>query len=181
MALIWTEFSECPYLMNYQRLKSHADKTGNWSYWREKALSIVPRRKAGSTERRYGLSAFSDNSTRVEIFLWENNAELAWDEALSGGCSNNLWMELAKQREDQHPDDSLRVYLAAVESLIQQKNNQSYADAIRLLVKINKIMVRLNRSHEFRSYVASVRAAHKPKRNFIKMLDETRWEDKPDG
>jgi hypothetical protein len=38
-------------------------------------------------------------------------------------------------------------------------------------------MVRLNRSDEFRRYLATILTAHRPKRNFTKMLDETQGLD----
>ena len=36
-----------------------------------------------------------DHSQLVEIFLWEENYEEAWQEASAGGCSEYLWLQLA--------------------------------------------------------------------------------------
>jgi len=36
-------------------------------------------------------------------------------------------------------------------------------------------MGRLGQSGEFAGYLESVRAAHKPKRNFMKLLDRAKW------
>jgi hypothetical protein len=36
-------------------------------------------------------------------------------------------------------------------------------------------MIRLGREADFAAYVSSVRAAHKPKRNFMKLLDREGW------
>lgn len=181
MALVWAEFSESPHLRTYQKLQSHADRTGEWSQWRPRALEgirqLAAADKAGASKRRYSWGSAPDNSTLVDVFLWEDDVDAAWDEAQAGGCNNGLWMRLAEKREEQHPEDSLQIYQAAVEPLVQQKNSQAYTEAVDLLIKINRVMVQLNRSDEFRHYLASIRAAHKPKRNFTKMIDETQWLD----
>ena len=49
------------------------------------------------------------------------------------------------------------------------KNNGSYAEAVKLLGKIRDLMTRLERADQFAGYLATVRAAHKPERNFIKL------------
>lgn len=178
MALVWAQFSESPQLRQYQELKSHADKIGQWDEWREKALGKLRRDAADSKSRRpaglYRLLS-PDSSTLVEILVWEKEIELAWNEAQQGGCSDRLWMELAHRREEDHPEDSLRIYQAAIEPLIQQKNNQAYSEAVKLLARVNKVMAKLGRSNEFKVYLATVRAAHKPKRNFTKMIDDKQW------
>ena len=56
-----------------------------------------------------------------------------------------------------------------------QEHNQAYREAVGLLRRIGVLMGRLGRGAEFAAYVASVRAAHKPKRNFIALLDGTKW------
>jgi uncharacterized Zn finger protein len=109
------------------------------------------------------------------VFLWEGDVDAAWREAVEGGCSVQLWMELAKRREADHPDDAIPIYQQHVERVIGQKNNQAYEEAVRLLHKVQELMNRLGRGEEFPTYVASVRAAHKPKRNLMKLFDRAGW------
>ena len=111
----------------------------------------------------------------MRVFLWEKDVEVAWREAREGGCSNNLWMELAAKREKDHPEDVLPIYQQQVESTLAQKNNEAYRAASGLLRKVRGLMVRLNRDAEFARYLESVRAAHKPKRNFMKLLERATW------
>ena len=73
------------------------------------------------------------------------------------------------------PEDVLPIYQQQVESTLEQKNNEAYRTGIGLLRKVRGLMVRLNREAEFARYLESVRAAHKPKRNFMKLLDRTKW------
>lgn len=61
------------------------------------------------------------------------------------------------------------------EPTLNQKNNEAYREAIGLLRKVRGLMVRLGRESEFVRYLKSVRAAHKPKRNFMKLLDRAKW------
>ena len=41
--------------------------------------------------------------------------------------------------------------------------------------KVQKLMKRAGRAAEFSAYLESVRVAHKPKRNFMKLLDGAKF------
>ncbi len=134
MALIWAEFSETPDLDRYQKLKAHADRTDQWIDWRQRALALTretiakakreTRRPAGP--HQWAWAPRADHSTLVRIFLWEKDIETAWREATDGGCSPNLWMELAAQREKDHPEDAVPIYQAQIEPTLARKNNDAY-------------------------------------------------------
>ncbi len=55
---------------------------------------------------------------------------------------------------------------------MEKKNNQAYEDAAKLMQKIQRLTKQLNRDAEFADYLREVRATHKPKRNFMKLLDQ---------
>jgi uncharacterized Zn finger protein len=174
MELAWEQFTEHPDLEGYQRLKDHADRAGGWETWREKALAFVREdvdRKKEESGRRSYLSFPVDHSELVQIFLWEGEVEVAWREAKEGGCSNELWLELAAGREEDHPEDALSIYEARIEPLIQQTNNKAYKEAYELLLKVRSLMRRLGREQEFDEYLEVLRAEYKRKRNFMKLLD----------
>ena len=101
--------------------------------------------------------------------------DAAWREAKERGCSDLLWLKLAAKREKGHPDDALPVYQNQVDPTLNRKNNDAYREALGLLRKVRGLMIRLGRESEFARYVESVRAAHKPKRNFVKLLDGAKW------
>jgi uncharacterized Zn finger protein len=111
----------------------------------------------------------------VRIFLWEKDEEAAWQEAKTGGCSNDLWLQLATKREKAHPEDALPIYQSQIEPALAGKNNQAYRAAVGLLRKVRGLMVRLGREAEFARNLEAIRAAHKPKRNFTKLLDHAKW------
>lgn len=175
MALIRAEFTESSSLEQYKKLKDHAQRIEQWEPWREKALdylrSEISRAKDLRQRNRWPWSHQADHSELVRIFLWEKNVEAAWREAQEGGCSNNLWLELAAKRDKDHPEDALPIYQRQIEPTLNQKNNHAYAETINLLRKVRELMVRIERKNDFTDYLGKVRVAHKPKRNFIKLLE----------
>ena len=181
MVIAWAEFADSPDLERLQRLKAHADRTGQWPVWRDKGLAYVreqvERVKREAQRSRWRWPGHGDHSELVRIFLWEKDVDAAWSEAKAGGCSSALWRELAARREKAFPADALAVYQQQIEPVLAAKNNDAYADAVGLLRKVRGLMVRLGRRPDFVQYLGAVRAAHKSKRNFMKLLDQARWED----
>ncbi len=179
MALVWAEFIESPSLEQNRNLKDHADRVGQWKSWREKALrhlrETIATAKRKRSKDRWGWYGKADHSELVRIFLWEEDVEAAWQEAQAGGCSDGLWMQLAARREKEHPEDVLPVYQRQIEPTLDRKDNEAYREAIGLLRKVKGLMLRLRTEAEFSKYLDSVRAAHKPKRNFMKLLDRAKW------
>jgi uncharacterized Zn finger protein len=177
MQLVWTIFAEHTALESYQTLKKHADRICQWPAWREKALAYIRKdierekqQVAKGSRHAWGWSGCTpDHSLLVQIFLWEKDVESAWREAHAGGCHSSWWMELARLREKGFPAEVVPVYQKQVDALVNQRNNGSYAEAVKLLAKIRDLMTRLEHADQFTSYLATVRTAHKPKRNFIKL------------
>ncbi len=178
MALMWAEFAESPYLGGYQKLKMHADRIARWPLWREKALAFLrealAKAKKDPPKDPWGWAPRADHSELVRIFLWEKDDEAAWREASEGGCSDDLWLELAATREKDHPEDALPVYKGQIDPTVNKKNNDAYREAVGLLRKVRDIMTRLGREAEFAGYLDRVRVAHKAKRNFMKLMEQMR-------
>jgi uncharacterized Zn finger protein len=65
----------------------------------------------------------------------------------------------------------LPIYQRQIEPTVNQKNNAAYEKAVKYLRIVRDLMSRLGRSGEFAAYLASIRAAHKPKRNFMRLLE----------
>lgn len=176
--LIWTSFVEKPDLYHYQALKRHATRASAWSTWRDKALEHIratsrKRRRESSKHSAFGMG-HGDHSTLVEILLWEKKPEAAWEEAQAGGCSNRLWMNLARLREKQHPADAIEIYQRQVEPTIAGMSNEGYREAVTLIDQIGKLMRHVGRGKDFPAYVSSIRDVHRRKRNFIALLDGVR-------
>ncbi len=180
MTLIWEAFAEYPRLDSYRQLELHGGRAGQWPIWRDKALALVREHIADKSPdppdgRRWLRGPSPDHSLLVEIFLHEGYQEAAWREAQSGGCSEELWLALAKRREKTHPEDSIRIYQAHIDSLLRQTGDRVYREAIGTLETIRGLLVGSGREAAFRSLLAELRATQKRKRNLIKMLDRKGW------
>ncbi len=179
MKLIWAEFLDLTWLENYKKLERHAKKAGVWPEWRERALAEIRQRiakakeKAQRTRSRW-LLGDDDHSKLVEIFLYEGSPEEAWREAQAGGCSGTLWLQLAAAREREHPEDAAPIYLRCAESAIGVIANGRYEEPVRLLVKAAGLMRRVDRGAEFVSRLEALRAKHRIKRNFVKLIEQKR-------
>lgn len=178
IAIAWKIFTESPRLDNYQTLKQAAEVGKQWQQKREEALNYLRERleKAHkSTQRFYGgFPGYMDRSMLVEIFLWEDEIDQAWNEAKTHGCSDALWLRLAAKRQTDHPEDALSVYLQRIEPLIQQTNNTAYAQAVELVKQAKELMLRLNLKPQFDQYLEHLQKTYKSKRNFIKLMSSNK-------
>jgi uncharacterized Zn finger protein len=52
------------------------------------------------------------------------------------------------------------------------KNNQAYKNAVDLIKKIKTLLNGINKEESFADYLLEIRTKHKPKRNFMKLLDK---------
>jgi uncharacterized Zn finger protein len=186
MEQVWNLYTDAPNLGTYRQLKEHTVRSAGksarkqkeeWENWRERALRHM---RAMLDERRKGIknrgnfSAWwgaGDNSTLVEIYLWEGETDEALKAAEAHGCSDAQWMKLAEALEKPRPSEALRIYRESLEAVIDQKNNQAYEEAAERIRKIGKLMEQTDRAVEFGDFINKLRTKHKPKRNFIKLLD----------
>ncbi len=180
MTLIWEAFAEHLLLESYRQLERHAGRAGAWSGWREKALALIRNRiadeKSEPADRRPWMrTPARDHSLLVEIALHEGDPEAAWQEAETGGCSQGLWLELAKRREKTNPEDSMRIYRHHVAALLRNTGDRVYEEAIGVLEKIMAILVQSGQDTKFQPLLTEIRATHRRKRNLMKMLDRKGW------
>jgi len=171
----WSLFINYPYLDKYLQLKALADPIGKWPEIREKALAII-RRRDTRTRSPFISSRRRDRSLLVEIFLWEGDPESALREAEEEGCSKDLWLRLAVALEEKRPDAAIGIYKKYIEEYIEVMNNSAYASAVDLLLKLNRLMSRIDRRDEFSRYLESLRQTHRRRRNFISRINSVQWE-----
>ena len=184
---MWSLLERRPTLDSFQRLKAHAARADRWDIWRTKALDCLRQAAAAASateglrprlQGTPGLPSWGwavGRSEVVKALLWEGDADAAWEEAVAGGCTIPLWMEVAAARAIDHPEDALPIYRQQVERAIDQKNKRGYAEAVELLHRVRELMDRLDGGDEFAAYLATVRTAHKQKRSLVKLLDEACW------
>jgi len=61
---------------------------------------------------------------------------------------------------------------ASIPTILDETNNSAYAEGTRWIRKVGGLMKALDQSRQFADYLAELRVRFKPKRNFIKLLDE---------
>ena len=179
VTLAWRAFDEAATPAAYQRLAHQARLAQAWDTWRERGLNRlraeIGRRSSGSGApanlRRASWAPRADASDLVEVLVCEGETEQAWVEAKTGGCSNRLWVELARRREGEHPGDAIPIWQAEVERSIDMKRNDAYAAAVELMHHVRSLMRDAGQHDSFAPYAAAVAARHKAKRNFIKLFE----------
>jgi len=175
LQLTWVQFEERPILDHYKKLHAVAERLGVWPEQRERALAKLAEAIAGEAaavnfwKTKPGVP---DYSVRLQIALWENHMDDAWTAAHAGTCQRHLLIELAGRLETERPDDALALYRQIIPAIVEQTNNAAYAEAITLVRKVESILSGPERKREFMDYLAELRSRFKPKRNFIKLLDE---------
>jgi len=179
--IAWDAYDDAPSLRTYRQLAEQATRAGLWQDWHDKALTVLRERVAKGQRKppRGRASQWAargpDGSTLVEVLLFDGEVELAWAEASTAGCRRDLWLELARRREGEHPLEAVPIWQGEIERVIDAKNNQAYAEAVDLLVRVRRLLIAADREADFPPYVAKLRTTHKPKRNLMKLFDERSW------
>lgn len=57
--------------------------------------------------------------------------------------------------------------------------NQSYANAVATIERVGRLISAAGRGEQFAPYVTGVRAAHRRKRNLMKLFAERGWDRMP--
>jgi len=179
MALVWAPFEARPTVEGFAVLKAHASRVDAWPAWRDRAIdtaraSVVDAQRAARPPmNRWDFPV--DGSSLVRMHLAENDVDTAWQEAGALGCSEPVWRELARLREIDYPADAIPIYQREVEAVLRTARNDGYVTAVERLRHIRGLMTRIWPEAEFMGYLATVRAGHARKRNFMKMLDAVGW------
>jgi len=177
----WDAYSAAPNLSTYRQLAEHAQRAELWPAWHDKALELLKSRiSQGQRAPARGRATLwpapgPNSSTLVEVLLSDGAVEAAWAEASAAGCRRDLWLELARRREAEHPLEAIPIWQDEVERQIGLKKNHAYAEAVELMARVGRLMKAADREADFAPYVAEVRAAHKPKRNLMKLFDQRSW------
>jgi hypothetical protein len=182
VALVWRRFDQRPSAGAYARMRLWSDQVDRWDGLRPMALdrlradaerAAAAKKTARATaERRWGAPppVPSAYQTLIEVLLHDGAAEEAWQLAAEHGCSQPLWMDLAKVREADHPADAVSVYRNEVEDLIARKQTVTYRAAVDLIGHVVEVLRGAGLHDAARDFVAEIRRRHKPKTKFLGFL-----------
>ena len=174
IALVWNQFAESQSVEHFRLLKSHAElASGSWTPWRDRALTLTRENLAAqhTLYRERGWTGGPDHSLLVEFLVSDEAIEDAWAEAKAGGCRPELWLQLADRRVKTHPIESLQIYQQRLEPIIAQGGARAYKEAIEMLTRISTLLDEMGRTADYDLFRAEVRATHRQRRNFVKLLD----------
>lgn len=153
-------------LAAYRQLRTAAQAAGCWRAERERALALL---RADAQQRQ---QSWYSGPVLIDALLDDEDIATAWQAAAETGAHDRQWLALADQARASRPSDALRVYLRLAEPLTKQTGNTVYEQLTSLLLNIRDCHRRLGTEDEFMSYVAALRAAHKRKRNLMRLLDQ---------
>lgn len=111
----------------------------------------------------------------VEILVYEGRLEDAWTAASSHGCAEQMWMTLARARENTHPSDAIGVYEPKILSLIEMKKTHLYSPAVDLMDRVRRLADAAGEPDRFTTLLEQVRTEHRAKRNLKALLDAKGW------
>lgn len=175
LQLTWVQFEERPGLESFKKLHGVAERLGIWPAQRERALAKladVTASEAAATSRWKPKPSAPNHSLRVSIALWEKDFDAAWTAVHQGICDRHLLITLASKLESARPEDAISLCRRVVPMIVDETKNSAYEEGIKVIRKVGGLMKALNRSRQFGDYLAELRVQFKPKRNFIKLLDE---------
>ncbi len=184
VGLYWRAFVSSPSLSAYRRLHEE-DGRQDWLARCEAELrsSLARARRAGTGMRATPESAFSAPlpavpsaaAALVDILLYEGRVDAAWDAAEDFGCRSQVWLTLARAREQSHPLDAISVYESAALAIIGRKNPKQYRSAVDLMVRVRRLADAAGEPERFMSLLGRVRTEHRAKRKLKGLLDAQGW------
>jgi uncharacterized Zn finger protein len=141
----------------YQQLRAAAQAAETWPAERETALTF--------------LHADGDR-VLIDILLDDKDIDAAWQAATALGAHDGQWLTLANHSRPTRPADALTVYLRLAARLTPQTGNAAYEALVSLLLNIRDCHHRLGTPDDFTTYVTTLRATLKRKRNLMRLMDD---------
>jgi uncharacterized Zn finger protein len=159
MKVVWEAFVSRPRLAEYRALREWSLKAGSWPAWRKRAWGHIhgPEGRAGEA---------------VGILLWEGHLEEAWTEARLRGASDAEWLELARRREQDYPEEAVEIYRTRIEQLLPKADAAGYREAVKWLRRMESLQAQLGQEQEFADFLRSLRERHRRRPRWLQFLDE---------
>lgn len=168
-AVLWPGFERRPSMRLYEAMvKGKKASSAARAALADRAVALLEE-KLGKAERdrwRGGDLA----GLLVEILLRERRLPAAWAAARRHGCSDGIWRVLAEASESDMPGEALTAYERLVEQQVGLTNKHGYTQACHLVARMAPLRVARGEAVLHRTYIASLLARHRAKRNFVAML-----------
>jgi hypothetical protein len=152
------EFDAQPGRETYAALREAATHAGKWPVQRRAALARLRELAAEGVEH-------ADELAR--LLLEDGRPDEAWRACVRFEASAQVTRELAELRATEHPAETIPVFRAEVDELIERKDPRAYQEAARRLKLLRTLHKRAETPDEFTAYLASVVEPHKRKTRLI--------------
>ncbi|MEE2038800.1 hypothetical protein Q8791_16370 [Nocardiopsis sp. CT-R113] len=159
----WEAFERSLDVETYRSLREDG-AAEEWPQVRVQALAVLRRSAARRSIRHFPCSL-------VEVLLSEGSGDEAWEAAVEHGCDDGQWLKIAALREDDHPRDSLGVYVSQASRLVARADTALYPRAAELARKAHGLYERIGTAEDAAEFVAGLRREHRRKRRFLAELD----------
>jgi uncharacterized Zn finger protein len=156
-ALLWRTFEKAPSLELYKQLRKLGGKTTL-----ERIIGILETRSAGKERTGW----YTPAHLLVSILIEEKTFDAAWAVARKHKVSFGVNLALADASKATYPREALEVYAERVNQFVSTGGNHAYGEAAKVIAR----MAALQSEAEQAAYVATLKARHRQKRNFMKLL-----------
>lgn len=156
--IAWEQFRARPELAGYQRLHDFASAAGEWAERRSGAVELLQAQPAaGEAAPVSPLWEPRGHSTLVEVLMWEDDIEAAWEAAHHGGCTRYLWLALARRRAAEKPGDAIPVLQREILAAVGRVQRAGYREGAELAKELRGYAERAGKSEEFTTWILTVR------------------------
>jgi tetratricopeptide (TPR) repeat protein len=174
VALAQRGFDNEPRAATYRELRDAASVLPDWPRRRAAALDRLRAPPDASGAGPLGPPRLG-RSEAVRAQLAEDDVEGAWRDAQEGGCTNDLWYQLARHRRTSHPDDALAVYRRLIDLALTRSEVRAYREAVELLREVDETLTPRGRPAEFAAEVERIRVEHRRRPKLMSMLGAEGW------
>jgi tetratricopeptide (TPR) repeat protein len=170
LRILWSRFENSPAVETYQSLREYTEPLGEWGKWRGDALLLLRKRIAEKPSVPSHRQSFFAANSLIDIYLWEENTDAAWETAQAHGTDDEHWKQVATKREATHPNEALATWRKLFDKEMNRASGY-YNDVIWLLTQLQRVYRTLGREADFAALVADLRVKHKNKRKFVSELN----------
>jgi Family of unknown function (DUF6880)/SWIM zinc finger len=173
-SLAWQRFARQPGTEAYFELVGVAKQIGRADKLAAAALEhlwALVRAEEGPNAKRLPSWQATMRSALVAIHLREKEGARAWEVFCGGPVDVRLWDKVAAVRSKTHPDDAVALYMKLLPHAVSAGTRGArYGEALEIVKAIQRLRVAQDKEALFQQELAELRAAWRPKRNFIKLL-----------
>jgi len=151
----------------YREIRQLAQQLDRWEAVRTEIMAYVQQSHITALQIEIAL-----DEGKVELALQLLQAERQTEDRRTGpyGSGNfDAGIKVAKAAEDSHPQESIDIYQAYVETRIEWRGRENYQVACQYLTSIRRLYQKLGKSDTWTRYIAALREKH---RNLPALKDE---------